>query len=385
MTAYIYGDRNSVRSKEATFAHFVEVCGMLTVHDRKKKREKFDMTDALCKALGWYFPLLAKLQVRSVEELVFRKFPSVCPYCRKRPHQEVICKQIKGTERTLNHKDVVAAFKANWPSRPKTLREWQKMFDEIYPRTLNDTGRSSLGLLEELGEFAEAIRVSERHPQYFFGEAADIFSYLMGMANEHEMRELAEDRQFNFDEEYLKRYPGLCMQCGSRVCVCPAIPQATIGRMAKELGFSAEDKPFISDLGGFVDEGRASAERALESVGGYPGLAARLPFDRGDANHALVQFCMKMAAAIEAANPELASSLRAEALRLGDSAKEAGTSSVTLELGDLFQRLRSAWKSIDEDDKREITKSGGIVSNLGEMLDGNSGGKPLEFGDRARK
>jgi hypothetical protein len=385
MTAYIYGDRNSVRSKEATFAHFVEVCGMLTVHDRKKKREKFDMTDALCKALGWYFPLLAKLQVRSVEALVFRKFPNVCPYCRERPHREVVCKQVKGTEKTLNHKDVVAAFDANWPSRPKTLQEWQKMFGAIYPRNINETGRSSLGLMEELGEFSEALRVSEIHPQYFFGEAADIFSYLMGMANEHEMREAQEERQFNFDEEYLKRYPGLCVQCGSRVCVCPAIPQATIGRMAKELGLRAEDKPFISDLTGFVEDGRASAERALESVGGYPGLAARLPFDRGDANHALVQFCMKMAVAIEPANPGVASSLRAEALRLGDSAKEAGTSSEGLELEDLLQRLRNEWKSLDEEGKRQITKSGGIVSNLGEILDGKPGGKPLDFGDTTRK
>lgn len=385
MTAYIYGDRNSVRSKESTFAHFVEVCGMLTVHDRKKKREKFNMTDALCKALGWYFPLLAKLQVRSVEALVFRKFPNVCPYCRHKPHREVECKQVKGTEKTLNHKDVVAAFHANWPQRPKTLREWQKMFADIYPRNINDTGRSSLGLMEELGEFAEALRVSEVHPQYFFGEAADIFSYLMGLANEHEMREAQEERQFNFDEEYLKRYPGLCMQCGSRVCVCPAIPQATIGRMAKELGFSAGDKPFISDLTDFVEEGRGSAERALESVGGYPGLAARLPFDRGDANHALVQFCMKMAVAIEVANPELASSLRAEALRLGDSAKEAGTSSEGLELGDLFQRLSSEWKSLDEEVKREITKSGGIVGNLGDILEGGAAGKAFDFGDKARK
>uniref|UniRef100_UPI001953DF54 hypothetical protein n=1 Tax=Klebsiella aerogenes TaxID=548 RepID=UPI001953DF54 len=54
MTAHIYADRNSVRSKEATFAHFVEVCGMLTLADRKKKREKVDFADALCKALGWY-------------------------------------------------------------------------------------------------------------------------------------------------------------------------------------------------------------------------------------------------------------------------------------------------------------------------------------------
>lgn len=103
MTAHIYSDRNSVRSKEATFAHFVEVCGMLTLPDRKKKRETLDVADALCKALGWYFPLLAKLRVKSVENLVFRKFPNVCPYCRKAPHEDLICKQVKGTGATVNH------------------------------------------------------------------------------------------------------------------------------------------------------------------------------------------------------------------------------------------------------------------------------------------
>jgi hypothetical protein len=40
---------------------------MLTIADRKKKREAVDFADALCKALGWYFPLLAKMQVKSAE------------------------------------------------------------------------------------------------------------------------------------------------------------------------------------------------------------------------------------------------------------------------------------------------------------------------------
>jgi len=42
MTAFIYQDANLSRSKEATFLHFVEVCGMLTQQDRKKKRVKVD-------------------------------------------------------------------------------------------------------------------------------------------------------------------------------------------------------------------------------------------------------------------------------------------------------------------------------------------------------
>src|ERR1700740_2191578 len=85
MVAYIYGDKLSSRSTAATFAHLVEVCGMLTIHDRKKKREGLDVADALCKALGWYFPLLAKFKVSSVEKLIFRKFPLCCPYCREAP------------------------------------------------------------------------------------------------------------------------------------------------------------------------------------------------------------------------------------------------------------------------------------------------------------
>ena len=60
MVAHIYREQNAIRSPSSTFSHFVEVCGMLTIHDRKKKREGATVIDALCKALGWYFPLTAR-------------------------------------------------------------------------------------------------------------------------------------------------------------------------------------------------------------------------------------------------------------------------------------------------------------------------------------
>lgn len=77
MIAHIYGEQNAHRPASATFTHFLEVCGMLTVHSRNKKREGVTFVEALCKALGWYFPLMAKFKVSSVEELVFRKYPAV--------------------------------------------------------------------------------------------------------------------------------------------------------------------------------------------------------------------------------------------------------------------------------------------------------------------
>jgi hypothetical protein len=48
--------------------------------------------------------------------------------------------------------------------------------------------------------------------------------------------------------EFLTRFPGLCVQCGSKICACPAVPAATVGRMAKELDISNIEKPFIDDL-----------------------------------------------------------------------------------------------------------------------------------------
>jgi hypothetical protein len=121
------------------------------------------------------------------------------------------------------------------------------MFQSIYPRSLEERGRSTIGLFEELGELAEAVRVFEVHPKYFLGEAADTFSYLMGIANEHSMRIASEGSQFSLEAEFLARFPGLCVQCGSKVCSCPAIPSATIGRMAKEADISAQEQPFIDN------------------------------------------------------------------------------------------------------------------------------------------
>src|ERR1700757_3845022 len=105
MTAYIYGEQNAVRPVTATFSHFVEVCGMLTIHDRMKKKEGLNFIDALCKALGWYFPLMAKLRVRSVEELVYRKYPYACPYCGLAPHRDSQCKLVHG-HGTINHEEL---------------------------------------------------------------------------------------------------------------------------------------------------------------------------------------------------------------------------------------------------------------------------------------
>src|SRR5215469_11870717 len=151
MVASIYTDQNIARSPSATFGHFVEVCGMLTMHDRKKRREvNITVTDALCKALGWYFPLMAKMRVKSVEELIYRKYPYACPYCGLAPHRDGECKLVRGTGRTLDHGRLRRLYLDNRGHRPRGLNDWQQMFQEIYPRQVTDQGRSIIGLFEEV-------------------------------------------------------------------------------------------------------------------------------------------------------------------------------------------------------------------------------------------
>ena len=70
--------------------------------------------------------------------------------------------------------------------------------------------------------------------------------------------------------------------------------------MAKELDIRNDQQClFVSDSREFISEGQRAAQAALESVGGYLGLVEKLPFDRGDTNHGLVQLCLKMAAVVE--------------------------------------------------------------------------------------
>jgi hypothetical protein len=130
MTAFIYQDANAIRSKEATYLHFVEVGGMLTQLDRKKKRVKVDVDSAICKALRWYFPLLAKMGISSVEELVFIKYPGVCPYCREKPHNDGRCKLVRGADATVSHEEVLRLVEQNRTSMPADLK-WRRMFSEI--------------------------------------------------------------------------------------------------------------------------------------------------------------------------------------------------------------------------------------------------------------
>jgi nucleoside phosphorylase/NTP pyrophosphatase (non-canonical NTP hydrolase) len=368
MVASIYAEQNAHRSPSATFAHFVEVCGMLTVHDRKKKREDFDLEDALCKALGWFFPLLAKFRVASLETLVFRKYPYACPYCRQCPHKDSICKTTQGTKRTVDHAAVQAKHAQNSVRRPRDLNGWQQMFDDIYPReaaTLG-TGRSTMGLLEELGEFAEAVRVFEKYPKYFAGEAADVFSYLMGFANEHRVRlQLDNGADFDFEAAFLRRYPGLCIQCGHSVCICPSVPESTVNRMAKELDLAPVEELFSLDAAEADKRGRQTGSSLLQELGGLAAIAHQLPLDRGETNRAMVVLCLRLSDEVRARNARLAADLHEAAIRIATDAQMAGSRTHGDASAAVIEILSSVWPLLK---LAVIPEDNSLPARLGKLL-----------------
>jgi NTP pyrophosphatase (non-canonical NTP hydrolase) len=263
MVSYVFHEKNERRSLEATYAHLVEVCGLLVVHQQHKTDSNRKKIDSVCKVLAWYFPMLAKARVRSAEDLIFRKFPRVCPYCRQAPHMQHNCKAANLNMVIIDYHELRKVYGEKSETRPRGLRQWQQMFQDIYPRTRSDIGFSATKLFEELGELAEAIRVIDNYPNYFLSEAADVFSYLMGIANEIAQTGNDENGLVSIESQFLLLYSGMCRQCKSNICVCPHLPASTVGRIAKEIQIGPGERLFQSERD-LYDEGRVQAERTRQ-------------------------------------------------------------------------------------------------------------------------
>lgn len=212
MVAHIYSDQNAERSVFETFTHLVEVCSLLTMWETHKRRGGIDMETGLCKALAWFFPLAAKLRIHSLEDIIFSKYPRRCPYCQRSTHVAAECSSAEKPD----YGALRRYYQDGWREHPSSLDEWQGMFGTIYSR---DRGNrlSPLLLFEEIGELAEAVRAYDRDPSLAFGEMADVFSYIMGLANEYKV---TDNETFSFGLRFIQEYPGVCRVCEKRICRC---------------------------------------------------------------------------------------------------------------------------------------------------------------------
>lgn len=169
---------------------------------RKGNREK--LTYNLAIAFSWLVAVVNRLHI-DIEGAVWRRFPSCCSYCGKRP---CVCKALKAKRRVR-----ILRFSSR---RPKTLAALQGMFQKIYPAEGRTLAEAGVHLAEEMGEVSEAVHVflgehKEKQFKNVTDELADYVSCIMGVANSAEI-DLAETLAHMFTNN--------CHICHKAPCAC---------------------------------------------------------------------------------------------------------------------------------------------------------------------
>lgn len=233
----IYLDRNFYRSLESIYLHFIEVAASLNTAGEKSRKKHIAAEDFLPKTIAWFFALCGRAGIPSVEKMIWAKFPNVCPYCRLKIHLGTRCKENDPSRSEVDWNELKVIADRDRVHMPRTLAQWQQMFNRIYPRDENTKHELNIKRLgEELGETAEAIRILPVATQYIICEASDIFAWLMGFANQFDADRKTPEKEIGryLEQRIEKAYPDGCVECGFSICKCPAILPSTIGRISKE-------------------------------------------------------------------------------------------------------------------------------------------------------
>lgn len=140
-----------------------------------------------------------------IEDELWKRFPRKCSYCGNAP---CVCKKIKPRSRVK--------LKIDNKFKPKTLAEFQKMFNDIYPLVGRTLAEAGVHFAEEVGEVSEAIHnFLGEHRQKLFDdiklEIADYTSCVFGIAN---------SAKINISYELAKIYRENCHVCHKAPCVC---------------------------------------------------------------------------------------------------------------------------------------------------------------------
>lgn len=238
MVNSIYWNRNFHLDALAIFGHLVEVIGGLSLLASNKRKPGVSPEEYVCKALAWWLGLCGKVGIKSVEEMLWGKFPGVCTYCQRSVHDNEECGERKRANPGPDWEALSVIGLRNRDARPDTVGKWQRMFATIYPvQQVEEYPATFARLCEELGELAEAVRVFPAVPGYFLSEASDVFAWLMHLQNfiERKNEVLRSDRGLALEASLCRAYPDVCVDCNTIPCNCPPILSSTIGRIAHEV------------------------------------------------------------------------------------------------------------------------------------------------------
>lgn len=162
----------------------------------------------LAVAFSWFASSANRLHM-SLSDVIWRRFPYRCATCNECP----CCCGAKG-----------AAGGRRPPTfeRPSSVSDTQRMFAAIYPPEERSLEHAAIHLVEELGEYQEAILMYRtRHGDADFRqieiEAADYVSCALGLFTSIEHKYGGSNRAAT---ALAKLFSHDCHECGSRPCVC---------------------------------------------------------------------------------------------------------------------------------------------------------------------
>ncbi|RJO62097.1 hypothetical protein C4544_01190 [candidate division WS5 bacterium] len=169
---------------------------------RKDDMEKLRVN--LVIATSWFLALMNRIHV-DIEDAVWNRFPYLCSYCGSCP---CACKKIKPSKR--------ARITKKPHLRPKNIRGFQEMFEEIYPSGSRTLEHAGIHQAEEQGELSEAMQVfAGSHKKSTFqeiiDESADYLSCVFAIAN---------SANIDLQSELEKFYSNNCHACHQAPCKC---------------------------------------------------------------------------------------------------------------------------------------------------------------------
>ena len=169
---------------------------------RKGDRRKTELN--LMIAASWMLSLSNQLGI-DLEGELWARFPYHCSYCGSIP---CACRDNKVKKRITVRPDPKL--------RPKTIRDFQEMFEAIYPSQSRTLEHAGIHLAEEVGELSESVlkfRGSHEDNDYrrVAIETADAFSCFMGVFN---------SLGFDYEEHVQELFRKGCHVCKNVPCRC---------------------------------------------------------------------------------------------------------------------------------------------------------------------
>ena len=212
MFADIYGARNLDIEVSEMWLKIVAESSKIARLIRKENHK--DLREAIPDFFAWFFAFADRYNVY-LEDVIWEKFPGVCPYCEKQEY----CSCLANKHSVYDKKNLNIIRKKNEKNKPKTLTEWIGMLTLIYGNvnTIVDQDKIGFHFLEEVGEVAEELSKEKPSMEKCNDEIADVFAWLVALTEKNK----SIFDEISIEDDIFELYPRVCKKCGGNPCGCP--------------------------------------------------------------------------------------------------------------------------------------------------------------------